>query len=148
MLAGELALAGVDVAIVERRSTPDLVGSRAGGFHSRMEDGRTVRVVVTEQQLGSATEPNLADLGEALRAHIHSAAGGQGIGLGVQDAVNLGWKLAQVVKGISPDVLLDSYHAEQPRRAAQAARRSPVRTRCRVRPRRGTPFARAPDARP
>lgn len=35
MLAGELALAGVDVAIVERRSTPELVGSRAGGFHSR-----------------------------------------------------------------------------------------------------------------
>lgn len=35
MLAGELALAGVDVAIVERRPTPELVGSRAGGFHSR-----------------------------------------------------------------------------------------------------------------
>src|SRR5680860_1715102 len=35
MLAGELALAGIDVAILERRSTPDLVGSRAGGFHSR-----------------------------------------------------------------------------------------------------------------
>ena len=35
MLAGELALAKVDVAIVERRSTPELVGSRAGGFHSR-----------------------------------------------------------------------------------------------------------------
>ncbi|MCU1435740.1 MAG: hypothetical protein JWR71_2465, partial [Pseudarthrobacter sp.] len=35
MLAGELALAGIDVAIVERRPTPELVGSRAGGFHSR-----------------------------------------------------------------------------------------------------------------
>ncbi len=46
-------------------------------------------------------------------AHIHSPAGGQGIGLGVQDAVNLGWKLAQVVKGISPDDLLDTYHAER-----------------------------------
>ena len=46
-------------------------------------------------------------------AHIHHPSGGQGIGLGVQDAVNLGWKLAQVVKGISPDGLLDTYHAER-----------------------------------
>ena len=46
-------------------------------------------------------------------AHIHSPAGGQGIGLGIQDAVNLGWKLAQVVKGISPESLLDTYHAER-----------------------------------
>ena len=46
-------------------------------------------------------------------AHIHPPTGGQGIGLGVQDAVNLGWKLAQVVQGVSPDGLLDSYHAER-----------------------------------
>ncbi|MBJ7401977.1 MAG: FAD-dependent monooxygenase [Bradyrhizobium sp.] len=46
-------------------------------------------------------------------AHIHHSVGGQGLNLGVQDAVNLGWKLAQVVKGISPDSLLDSYHAER-----------------------------------
>jgi hypothetical protein len=46
-------------------------------------------------------------------AHIHSPAGGQGLNLGVQDAVNLGWKLAQVVKGISPETLLDTYHAER-----------------------------------
>lgn len=46
-------------------------------------------------------------------AHIHHSVGGQGLNLGVQDAVNLGWKLAQVVKGISPDGLLDSYHAER-----------------------------------
>ncbi len=46
-------------------------------------------------------------------AHIHSPMGGQGLNLGVQDAVNLGWKLAQVVKGISPDSLLDTYHAER-----------------------------------
>jgi 3-(3-hydroxy-phenyl)propionate hydroxylase len=46
-------------------------------------------------------------------AHIHPPTGGQGIGLGVQDAVNLGWKLAQVVRGVSPDGLLDSYHAER-----------------------------------
>ncbi|PSO16075.1 FAD-dependent monooxygenase [Bradyrhizobium sp. MOS003] len=46
-------------------------------------------------------------------AHIHHSVGGQGLNLGVQDAVNLGWKLAQVVKGFSPDSLLDSYHAER-----------------------------------
>lgn len=46
-------------------------------------------------------------------AHIHHSVGGQGLNLGVQDAVNLGWKLAQVVKGISPDSLLDTYHAER-----------------------------------
>ena len=46
-------------------------------------------------------------------AHVHSPAGGQGLNIGVQDAVNLGWKLAQVVKGTSPDSLLDTYHAER-----------------------------------
>ncbi len=46
-------------------------------------------------------------------AHVHSPAGGQGLNTGVQDAVNLGWKLAQVVKRISPDGLLDTYHAER-----------------------------------
>jgi 3-(3-hydroxy-phenyl)propionate hydroxylase len=46
-------------------------------------------------------------------AHLHSPVGGQGLSTGVQDAVNLGWKLAQVVKGISPDGLLDTYHAER-----------------------------------
>ena len=124
------------------------------GIHAMnvMEDGRTVGMVVTEQQLGPTTEPTLADLSEALTAvfgtdfgshdprwisrftdatrqavayrsgrvllagdaaHTHPPTGGQGIGLGVQDAVNLGWKLAQVVRGVSPDCLLDSYHAER-----------------------------------
>jgi FAD binding domain len=46
-------------------------------------------------------------------AHVHAPDGGQGLNIGVQDAVNLGWKLAQVVKGISPDSLLDTYHAER-----------------------------------
>ncbi len=46
-------------------------------------------------------------------AHVHAPAGGQGLNIGVQDAVNLGWKLAQVVKGTSPDSLLDTYHAER-----------------------------------
>src|SRR5260221_10981144 len=46
-------------------------------------------------------------------AHVHSPIGGQGLNTGVQDAVNLGWKLAQVVKRISPESLLDTYHAER-----------------------------------
>src|SRR6185503_14738488 len=45
-------------------------------------------------------------------AHVHHSVGGQGLNLGVQDAVNLGWKLAQVIKGTSPESLLDTYHAE------------------------------------
>ncbi len=55
-------------------------------------------------------------------AHIHYPAGGQGLNTGVQDAVNLGWKLAQVVKGSSPDSLLDTYHAERHPVAARVLR--------------------------
>jgi 2-polyprenyl-6-methoxyphenol hydroxylase-like FAD-dependent oxidoreductase len=46
-------------------------------------------------------------------AHVHAPNGGQGLNIGVQDALNLGWKLAQVVRGTSPESLLDSYHAER-----------------------------------
>ncbi|MDQ6747645.1 MAG: FAD-dependent monooxygenase, partial [Candidatus Dormibacteraeota bacterium] len=46
-------------------------------------------------------------------AHVHAPVGGQGLNIGVQDAVNLGWKLAQVVGGRSPVSLLDTYHAER-----------------------------------
>jgi 3-(3-hydroxy-phenyl)propionate hydroxylase len=128
------------------------------GLHT-MEDGRTVRVVTTEQQIGPSSEPTLRDLSEALSAvfgtdfgihsptwisrftdmtrqaaayragrvllagdsaHVHYPAGGQGLSLGVQDAVNLGWKLAQVVKGISPESLLDTYQVERHPVAARA----------------------------
>jgi 2-polyprenyl-6-methoxyphenol hydroxylase-like FAD-dependent oxidoreductase len=46
-------------------------------------------------------------------AHVHAPIGGQGLNIGVQDAVNLGWKLAQVVNGTSPVSLLDTYQAER-----------------------------------
>ncbi|MET7680555.1 rifampin monooxygenase [Streptomyces sp. NPDC005423] len=46
-------------------------------------------------------------------AHIHPPVGGQGLNLGVQDAFNLGWKLAAEVNGWAPQGLLDSYHAER-----------------------------------
>jgi 3-(3-hydroxy-phenyl)propionate hydroxylase len=133
------------------------------GVHGlqRLEDGRTVRIVVTEKAIGPSTEPTLGELSEALitvfgtdfgvhsptwisrftdatrqaadyragrvllagdAAHVHYPAGGQGLSLGVQDAVNLGWKLAQVVHGIVPDSLLDTYHAERHPVTARALR--------------------------
>jgi 2-polyprenyl-6-methoxyphenol hydroxylase-like FAD-dependent oxidoreductase len=46
-------------------------------------------------------------------AHIHSPAGGQGMNTGMQDAFNLAWKLAAVLKGDGGDTLLDSYQAER-----------------------------------
>jgi 2-polyprenyl-6-methoxyphenol hydroxylase-like FAD-dependent oxidoreductase len=55
-------------------------------------------------------------------AHVHSPVGGQGLNTGVQDAMNLGWKLAQVVRGQSPDRLLDTYHAERHPVAARVLR--------------------------
>jgi len=131
------------------------------GVHGlqRLEDGKTVRVLVTEQLLESGSEPTLHDLSEALitvfgtdfgihnptslsrftdrtrqaasyrvgrvllagdSAHVQYPAGGQGLSLGVQDAVNLGWKLAQVVSGTSPERLLDTYHDERHPVAARA----------------------------
>jgi 2-polyprenyl-6-methoxyphenol hydroxylase-like FAD-dependent oxidoreductase len=124
-------------------------------------DGGPARVMVTERHVGSAGEPTLRDLSEALiaiygtdygihnptwisrftdmarqaasyrngrvllagdAAHVHYPAGGQGLNLGVQDAVNLGWKLAQVVKKTSPESLLDTYHAERHPVAARVLR--------------------------
>jgi 3-(3-hydroxy-phenyl)propionate hydroxylase len=55
-------------------------------------------------------------------AHVHPPMGGQGLNIGVQDAVNLGWKLAQVVKRTSPESLLDTYHAERHPIAARVLR--------------------------
>jgi 3-(3-hydroxy-phenyl)propionate hydroxylase len=55
-------------------------------------------------------------------AHVHPPHGGQGLNTGVQDAVNLGWKLAQVVAGTSPESLLDTYHAERHPVGAQVLR--------------------------
>jgi 3-(3-hydroxy-phenyl)propionate hydroxylase len=55
-------------------------------------------------------------------AHVHPPVGGQGLNIGVQDAVNLGWKLAQVLKRTTPDGLLDTYHAERHPVAARVLR--------------------------
>ena len=61
-------------------------------------------------------------------AHVHTPAGGQGLNTGVQDAVNLGWKLAQVVSGTSPDTLLDTYHDERHPVAARVLQSSMAQT--------------------
>jgi 3-(3-hydroxy-phenyl)propionate hydroxylase len=63
------------------------------------------------RQAASYREGRVLLAGDA--AHVHYPVGGQGLNLGVQDAVNLGWKLAQVVHGTSPESLLDTYHAER-----------------------------------
>ncbi len=55
-------------------------------------------------------------------AHVHSPNGGQGLNLGLQEALNLGWKLGQVVHGTAPSSLLDTYHAERHPVAARVLR--------------------------
>ena len=55
-------------------------------------------------------------------AHVHSPVGGQGLNTGVQDAVNLGWKLAQVIHRTTPESLLGTYHAERHPVAARVLR--------------------------
>jgi 2-polyprenyl-6-methoxyphenol hydroxylase-like FAD-dependent oxidoreductase len=63
------------------------------------------------RQAASYRERRVLLAGDA--AHVHPPQGGQGLNIGVQDAVNLGWKLAQVVNGTSPESLLDTYQAER-----------------------------------
>jgi 2-polyprenyl-6-methoxyphenol hydroxylase-like FAD-dependent oxidoreductase len=63
------------------------------------------------RQAASYREGRVLLAGDA--AHIHGPQGGQGLNTGAQDAVNLGWKLAQVVKGTSSESLLDTYHSER-----------------------------------
>lgn len=142
------------VADVDMDGVPPWGLHRQGRFHSFFTfDGEdTVRVMVAEAQVGNTAQPTLADLSEGLTAvcgtdyglrsatwisrftdatrqaaayragrvllagdaaHIHFPIGGQGLNTGIQDAVNLGWKLTQVVRGVSGEELLDTYHAER-----------------------------------
>jgi 2-polyprenyl-6-methoxyphenol hydroxylase-like FAD-dependent oxidoreductase len=153
------------IAQVEMTEEPELgIRHTPSGMHAlgkieyEIKDGEvvykpggTVGVMLTESHVGTS-EPTLRDLSEGLiavygtdygihsptwisrftdvtrqaaayrerrvllagdAAHVHAPDGGQGLNTGVQDAVNLGWKLAQVVNGISPESLLDTYHAER-----------------------------------
>jgi 2-polyprenyl-6-methoxyphenol hydroxylase-like FAD-dependent oxidoreductase len=69
------------------------------------------RFTDSSRQLASYRHGRVLFAGDA--AHIHLPVGGQGLNLGIQDAVNLGWKLAATASGRAPDGLLDSYHAER-----------------------------------
>jgi 2-polyprenyl-6-methoxyphenol hydroxylase-like FAD-dependent oxidoreductase len=164
------------LAEVEMAEEPPELGMRrdAAGIHSLgkveyeivdgevvYQEGGSVRVMITDADVGGTAEPTLQDLSEGLisvwgtdygvhsptwitrftdatrqaatyregrvllagdAAHVHSPVGGQGLNTSVQDAVNLGWKLAQVVNGTSPDSLLDTYHAERHPVAARVLR--------------------------
>ena len=86
----------------------------------RRVSGADVRVKALESGSRWTDNTRLADsyrkgrvllAGDA--AHIHTPFGGQGLGLGLVDAANLGWKLAAVVRGEMPDSLLDTYTAER-----------------------------------
>jgi 2-polyprenyl-6-methoxyphenol hydroxylase-like FAD-dependent oxidoreductase len=169
------------IAEVEMREQPELGMRRDDkGMHAlgrekyEIRDGEVVfadegpvRVMVTEARPDAAGEPTLRDLSEALigvygtdygihsptwisrftdntrqaasyrqgrvllagdAAHVHSPVGGQGLQTGVQDAVNLGWKLAQVVKRTSPESLLDTYRAERHPVAARVLRNTMAQT--------------------
>jgi 3-(3-hydroxy-phenyl)propionate hydroxylase len=164
------------IAVVELAEEPEWgIRRDALGLHSfgRLEDGEPVRVMVTEQHVGPTSEATLRDLSEALiavwgtdygvhsptwisrftdmarqaaayrerrvllagdAAHVHPPVGGQGLNTGVQDAVNLGWKLAQVVNQTSPDSLLDTYHAERHPVAARVLRNTIAQIALRRRP--------------
>ena len=135
----------------------DALGTHAIG----KGDGGSARIVLTERQLRLDSEPALHEVSEALiaiygtdygihsptwisrftdmtrqaavyrdrrvllagdAAHVHPPVGGQGLNIGVQDAVNLGWKLARVIKRTSAESLLDTYHAERHPVAARVLR--------------------------
>jgi len=128
--------------------------SEANGTNAigKVDDPGSMRAVLTEPQLKAGLEPTMADVRDALiavygtdfgihspvwlsrftdmtrqaasyrkervllagdAAHVHPPMGGQGLNIGVQDAVNLGWKLAQVIRKTSPESLLDTYHNER-----------------------------------
>ncbi len=168
------------IAEVELTETPPQWGIHrdALGIHSlgranfEIRDGEViyaddgpVRVLITERNPAATGEPTLSELSQAMiavygtdygvhsptwlsrftdatrqaasyrqgrvlvagdAAHVHPPDGGQGLQIGVQDAVNLGWKLAQVVRGTSPESLLDSYHAERHPVAARVLRNTMV----------------------
>jgi 3-(3-hydroxy-phenyl)propionate hydroxylase len=78
------------------------------GIHNPTSIGRFTDMA---RQATTYREKRVLLAGDA--AHVHGPVGGQGLNIGVQDAVNLGWKLAQVVKGTAAQSLLDTYHAER-----------------------------------
>jgi 3-(3-hydroxy-phenyl)propionate hydroxylase len=143
------------IAEVEMDEEPEVGMRREGGGIgpvNRLEGGGPFGVVLRERHVEHTGDPSMDELREALvavygtdyglrsanwisrftdmarqaasyrhgrvllagdAAHVHPPQGGQGLNTGVQDAVNLGWKLARVVNKTSPESLLDTYHTER-----------------------------------
>ncbi len=156
-----------EVAMTEEPAWGIRRNERGVNALGKLEDGKRVGVVLNEPHVRHGDEPTLADLREALSAaygtdfgvhdvtwlsrfsdaarqaasyrerrvllagdsaHVHAPTGGQGLNIGVQDAVNLGWKLAQVVGGRSPESLLDTYQAERHPIAARVLKNTMAQT--------------------
>ncbi|MGH7685819.1 MAG: FAD-dependent oxidoreductase [Candidatus Dormibacteria bacterium] len=117
---------------VGRSGTPTLEDLRdalvdARGTHYGTRSARWVsRFTDATRQAASYRDGRVLLAGDA--AHIHAPLGGQGLNLGVQDAVNLGWKLAQVVTGFSPETLLDTYQSERQPVAARVMQNTLAQT--------------------
>jgi 2-polyprenyl-6-methoxyphenol hydroxylase-like FAD-dependent oxidoreductase len=103
-----------DLTRTDEPSLADLSAAMtaAWGTDFGVHDARWIsRFTDAARQAATYRQDRVLLAGDA--AHVHTPMGGQGLNTGVQDAVNLGWKLAQVVKGVAPDSLLDTYHAER-----------------------------------
>jgi hypothetical protein len=98
---GEPTLQDLREALIAVRGTD--CGIRSATWISRFTD--------VTRQAASYRDRRVLLAGDA--AHVHFPIGGQGLNTGIQDAMNLGWKLAQVVNDTSPEVLLDTYHTER-----------------------------------
>ena len=174
--AAGIEFPGWDPSVSSLVAEVELSGEPQWGIHyddngtqamGPLEGGKRAGVVVSERYTGQGGEPTLRDLSQALiavwgtdygvhsptwisrftdmarqaasyrmgrvllagdAAHVHYPVGGQGLNVGVQDSVNLGWKLAQVLKGTSPDGLLDTYHAERHPVAARVLQNTMAQT--------------------
>jgi 2-polyprenyl-6-methoxyphenol hydroxylase-like FAD-dependent oxidoreductase len=88
------------------------VFAERGPRHATLGDPVWIsRFQITHRKASSFRQDRVFLAGDA--AHVHSPAGGQGMNTGIQDAYNLAWKLAMVIRGDAPDSLLDSYTAER-----------------------------------
>ncbi|MFE3637423.1 FAD-dependent oxidoreductase [Streptomyces sp. NPDC059168] len=105
----EVSYSGDDAAVARRFAHKIRTGT---GREVRVEDPTWVSVFTIQQRMiSSMREGRCLLAGDA--AHVHSPASGQGMNTGVQDAVNLSWKLASVIHGSADESLLDSYSAER-----------------------------------
>ncbi|ALL79839.1 monooxygenase (plasmid) [Pseudonocardia sp. EC080610-09] len=124
VMAGPLANGVTRIVVCERdkpaqkRTAPPPFSELADGWQRLTGEDIHGATPIWTSSFGNATRQvtqyrrgNVLLAGDA--AHIHLPAGGQGMNTSIQDAVNLGWKLAAKVKGTAPDGLLDTYESER-----------------------------------